>query len=141
MYRSFPSSRRIRICAIRTRAPTARRASTRSDFSADPTTIASVRATGKAKTVLDTGRPLRLPRLHPALVYVSFSIQKEKKIFLLLYFCLFFLPLVFLSIRFDSSRGHQAAAARLGHLWWQIIQKNRKRKGAQRTSGIPQMTW
>jgi hypothetical protein len=72
---------------------------------------------------------------------VSFSIQKEKKIFLLLYFCLFFLPLVFLSIRFDSSRGHQAAAARLGHLWWQIIQKNRKRKGAQRTSGIPQMTW
>jgi hypothetical protein len=26
-------------------------------------------------------------------------------------------------------------------LWWRIIQKNRKRKGAQRTSGIPQMTW
>ena len=105
MYRSFPSSRRIRICAIRTRAPTARRASTRSDFSADPTTIASVRATGKAKTVHDTGRPLRLPRLHPALVYVSFSIQKEKKIFLLLYFCLFTFP--WFSLQFDSI--HHAA--------------------------------
>lgn len=65
------SSRQIRICATRTRALTARRASTRWTRSAVPTTIASVRATGKAKTVHDTERLLNRPRLHPPPVYVS----------------------------------------------------------------------
>lgn len=93
MYCSFIShpkqkqkNRRILICAIQIRAPTARRASTRSDYSVDPTTIASVRATGKAKTVHDTDRPLRRPRLHPALVYVSF---KKKTIFVCIFFFFF----------------------------------------------------
>jgi hypothetical protein len=119
MYRSFPSSRRIRICAIRTRAPTARRASTRSDFSADPTTIASVRATGDwLGKNCSRYRPPSQPPSSPSLREFFYSKRKEN-LFVVVFLSIY-LPLVFPSIRFDSSCGHQAAArsilSRLGAL-------------------------
>lgn len=86
------SSRRTRTCAILTRAPTDRRASTRWDRWEAPTTIASVRPTGKARTAHDTDRLLLRYRLHlpPVNVSTFFSLFKHSETDpspLFLFFC------------------------------------------------------